>query len=167
MLQFWGVIKIRGVNPYIHVQAKIARRLKKDWRKPLPVLVRVNAQPKRPWRINMMPAGDGSFYLYLRNDIRKASGTTVGDRVAVGLSFDGSYRGGPTRLLPWFRSELRKNAIARKAWEALIPSRKKEILRYFAALKSPEAKARNLSRVMEALSGDEVRFMARAWKGGK
>ena len=95
MLQFWGVIKIRGVNPYIHVQAKIARRLKKDWRKPLPVLVRVNAQPKRPWRINMMPAGDGSFYLYLRNDIRKASGTKAGDSVAVELSFDGSYRDGP------------------------------------------------------------------------
>lgn len=168
MLQFWGVIRIRGINPYVQVEAKIARSLKKDWRKPLPVLVRVNGQPKRPWRINMMPAGNGSFYLYLRNDIRKASRTKVGDSVAVELSFDESYRGGPPHLLPpWFRSELRKNAMARKAWEALIPSRKKEILRYFAALKSPEAKARNLSRVMEALSGDEVRFMARAWKGGK
>ena len=115
-----------------------------------------------------MPAGDGSFYLYLRNDIRKASGTTVGDSVAVELSFDGLYRCGPTRLLPpWFRSELRKSAIARKALEAIIPSRKKEILRYFAALKSPEAKAPNLSRVIEALSGVEVRFMARVWKGGK
>jgi len=168
MVRFCGVIKIRGVNPYIHVEAEIARRLKKDWRKPLPVLVRVNSLPKNRWRINMMPVGDASFYLYLRDDIRKASGTKVGDRVAIELSFDGSYRGGPAHLLPsWFRGELQKNATARKAWDDVIPSRKKEILRYFAALKSPEAKARNLKRAMEALSGREVRFMARNWKGGK
>jgi hypothetical protein len=53
------------------------------------------------------------------------------------------------------------------SWNALIPSRKKEILRYFASLKSPVAKVRNLRRATEALSGKEVRFMARTWKGGK
>jgi uncharacterized protein YdeI (YjbR/CyaY-like superfamily) len=67
----------------------------------------------------------------------------------------------------WFRTALAKNPRAKKAWDTLIPSRQKEILRYFAALKSPEAKARNLKRAMEALSGSEARFMARSWKGGK
>jgi hypothetical protein len=168
ILRFRGVIKIRGINPYIRVDAKIARRLKKDWRKPLPVSVRINGQPKKPWRINMMPAGDGSFYLYLQNTVRKASGTKVGDYVTVELSFDDAYRSGPAHPFPvWFRTALKKNPRAKKAWNALIPSRQKEILRYFAALKSPEAKARNLKRAMEALSGSEARFMARSWKGGK
>jgi hypothetical protein len=168
MLRFGGVVKIRGINPYIHVDAKIARRLKKDWRKPLPVSVRINGQPKKPWRINMMPAGDGSFYLYLQNAIRKSAGTKVGDRVAVALCFDAAYRSGPAHPLPaWFRTALAKNLGAKEAWNALTPSRKKEILRYFAALKSPEAKARNLSRAMGALSGGEARFMARTWKRGK
>src|ERR1700756_2865592 len=71
-------------------------RLKKNWRKPLPVLVRINGKPKQSWRINMMPTGDGSFYLYVHDTIRNASGTTVGgDRVTVELSFDRDYRGGP------------------------------------------------------------------------
>jgi hypothetical protein len=168
LLRFRGVIKIRGINPYIHVNAKLASRLKKDWRKPLPVSVRINGQPKKAWHINMMPAGDGSFYLYLQNNVRKASGTRVGDRVAVQLSFDDEYRSGPVHELPrWFAAALSKNHQAKKAWNGLIPSRKKEILRYFAALKSAEAKARNLKRAMEALMGSEARFMARSWKDGK
>lgn len=167
-MRFRGVIKIRGINPYIHVSAKIAKMLKREWRKPLPVLVRINDQPNKPWRINMMPAGDGSFYLYLHGSVRKISGTKVGDRVTVDLSFNDTYRGGPTDPLPrWFRAALETNAKAKKAWNALIPSRKKEIVRYFAALKSPEAKARNLRRAMKVLVGSKARYMARTWKSGK
>jgi hypothetical protein len=43
-------------------------------------------------RINMMPVGDGRFYLYPHGDVRKASGTAVGDRVRVEIAFDASYR---------------------------------------------------------------------------
>jgi hypothetical protein len=168
MVRFRGIIEIRGVNPYVQVSAAIARRLKENWRKPLPVRARVNGRPRKRWHTNMMPTGDGSFYLYLHGAMRNASGTRVGDRVAVELSFDDHYRGGPTGTMPtWFRTALRKSSKAKKAWTALVPSRKKEILRYFAGLKSTQAKARNLRRAMEALSGGEVRFMARAWKGGK
>jgi len=166
-LRFRGVIKIRGINPYIHVSARIAQSLKRDWRKPLPVVVRINGEPNEPWHINMMPAGDGSFYLYLRGTVRKASKTTVGDRVVVDLSFDSEYRSGPAHRLPgWFRTALASNAPAKKAWNALVPSRQKEILRYFAALKSPAAKSRNLKRAMDVLSGSEARFIARTWKEG-
>jgi hypothetical protein len=51
-------------------------------------------------------------------------------------------------------------------WDALIPSRQKEILRYFSWLKSDDAKQRNLEKAMHVLSGNEGRFMARPWKGG-
>jgi hypothetical protein len=130
----------------------------------MPVLVRINGKPRQSWRINMMPAGDGSFYLYLHGEIRKASDTRVGDRVDVEVRFDAAYRGGPMHPMPSrFRSALAKNRKAKKAWEALIPSRKKEILRYFAGLKSMEARERNLKRAMDVLSGKGGRFMARAW----
>jgi Domain of unknown function (DUF1905)/Bacteriocin-protection, YdeI or OmpD-Associated len=168
LLRFRSTIKIRGINPYVPVDAELAMRLKKNWRKPLPVLVRINGKPKQSWRINMMPTGDGSFYLYLHETIRNASGTRVGDRVTVELSFDRDYRGGPAHPLPrWFNAALRANRQAKLAWGALIPSRRKEILRYFASLKSSGAKARNLKQAMAALSGKEVRFMARTWKDGK
>jgi hypothetical protein len=168
MLRFRGVIQIRGVNPYVRVSTKLSNQLKRGWRKPLPVLVRINGLPRKPWRINMMPVGDGSFYLYLRGPVRATCNVKVGDRVTVDLSFDNRYRSGPTHPIPeWFRKALNDNANARGAWNALVPSRKKEILRYFAALKSEEAKARNLTKALEVLSGSEARFMARSWNQSK
>jgi hypothetical protein len=168
LLLFSSVIQIQGINPYVYVDARLADRLRAGWRRPLPVLVRVNRQPAKPWRINLMPSGDGGFYLYLRETIRKASGTKAGDRVTIQVCFDKAYRGGPADPLPkWFRSTLGANPKANLAWTALIPSRKKEILRYFASLKSPAAKTRNLRRAIQVLSGAEARFMARTWKNGK
>jgi hypothetical protein len=163
-LRFRSAIKINGINPYVLVSATRAERIRKGWRKPLPVRVRVNGKPEKPWRINLMPIGDGSFYLYLHGDVRKASGTKVGDGVTVELEFDEEYRGGPAHPMPSaFQDALRKNKGAARAWSKLTPSRQKEILRYFAHLKSPEAQARNLERVSHVLSGGKARFMGRSW----
>jgi hypothetical protein len=63
----------------------------------------------------------------------------------------------------WFRLPLSRNAKAKREWDALIPSRKKEILRYFSWLMSFEARARNVSRALHVLSGNKGRFMGRAW----
>ena len=167
VLRFTSLIKIREGNPYVLVTAAQANAIKPGWRKPLPVLVRINGKPAEPWRINMMPVGDGSFYLYLHGDIRKASRTQVGDRVRVEVGFDAGYRNGPQHPIPlWFKAALQKHPRAMKNWEALIPSRKKEILRYFSRLKSQEARERNLERALHVLSGRKGRFMARAWDGG-
>ena len=164
---FTAVIKIRGVNPFVLVSALRANAIKPGWRKPLPALVRINGEPADAWHINMMPVGDGSFYLYLHGDIRKASGTAVGDRVRVEIEFDASYRNGPQHLMPrWFKQALVANSQAMKNWTALVPSRKKEILRYFSRLNSPDARARNLAKALHVLSGEAGRFMARAWKNG-
>jgi hypothetical protein len=162
--RFTAVIKTRGVNPYVLVSAARAKAVKAGWRKPLPVLLRVNGKPGKPWRINMMPVGNGSFYLYLHGDIRKAAGAKVGDRIHVEIAFDKNYRGGPQHRLPrWFNQALRENPRAMENWNALIPSRKKEILRYFARLKSPEARTRNLDRALRVLTGTKERYMARSW----
>src|SRR6266851_2480294 len=167
VLRFSSIIKIRQPNPYIFVTPAQAKAIKPSWRKPLPVLVRINGRPAEPWRINMMPVGDGSFYLYLHGDVRRASGTKVGDRVQVEVRFDAEYRNGPQHPMPsWFKAALRKSPRAAKNWEALIPSRKKEILRYFARLKSLEARERNLERALYVLSGRKGRFMARVWNQG-
>jgi hypothetical protein len=163
-LRFMAIMKIVNGNPYVLVSAARARAVKPDWRRPLPVLIRINGQPKRAWRINMMPVGNGDFYLYLHGDVRKASQTKVGDRVHVEIAFDAAYRNGPMHPMPsWFRVPLSKDAAARKAWDTLTPSRKKEILRYLSWLKSPEARTRNVSRALHVLSGKKGRWMARSW----
>jgi hypothetical protein len=162
--RFTAAIKIRGVNPYVLVTAARAKAVKAGWRKPLPVLLRINGKPAKPWRINMMPVGNGSFYLYLHGAIRKAAGAKVGNHIQVEISFDRNYRGGPQQPLPrWFKQALMENPRAMEKWNALIPSRKKEIIRYFARLKSPAARARNLDRALRVLSGTKERYLARSW----
>jgi hypothetical protein len=124
----------------------------------------VNGQPEKPWRINLMPIGDGSFYLYLHGDVRKASGTKVGDVVSVTLEFDDEYRSGRAQPLPsWFSEALERDRSAKRAWNELVPSRQKEVVRYFSRLKTPAAQMRNLQRAMHVLSGGKGRFMGRSW----
>jgi hypothetical protein len=159
---------LQGINPYVLVSAARARAIRADWRKPLPVLVRVNGKPEQAWRISMMPVGDGSFYLYLHETVRTASGTGVGDRVRIELVFDEAYQGGPAHPVPdWFGQALADQPAAAANWEALSPSRKKEVLRYFAGLKTQAARERNLEKAMFVLSGQAGRFMARSWTQGR
>ena len=165
LLLFKGIIEIQGINPFVYVSAERAGKIRPGWRKPLPVLVRVNGEPKQsPWRINLMPVGHGDFRLYLHGDVRKASGTKVGDTVRVQIRFDAAYRNGPMHCMPaWFGVPLRKNKKAQEAWNALIPSRQKEILRYFSSLQSRQARSRNLGRALHVLADHRGRFMGRSW----
>ena len=167
-LRFRARIELNKINPYVLVRAAQAARLKSGWRKPMPVRITVNGKPDVPWRINMMPVGDGSFFLYLHGQVRKASGTKVGDVASLAIEFDEEYRGGPADPMPrWFSGELRGNAAARKGWEGLPPSRRKEILRYLARLKTPEARGRNARKALHVLAGGKARFMARSWSNGR
>src|SRR5260221_2334727 len=99
-LRFRSLIEINNINPYVLVSAKRAAHLHAGWRKPLPVRVRVNGKPEKPWRINLLPIGDGRFYLYLHGDVRKASGTKLGQIVTVELELDEEYRSGPAHPMP-------------------------------------------------------------------
>jgi hypothetical protein len=167
-LHFSADINIIGVNPYVLVTAEQAQELKPGWKKPMPVLVQVNGLPNPAWKINMMPVGDGNFYLYLHGDVRKASNTNVGDTVTIDVQFNEDYKSGPADHMPdWFAEALDNYPVAKKSWDELPPSRQKEMARYLGGLKSEEAKQRNLDKALRMLSGESGRFMARDWKDGK
>jgi hypothetical protein len=163
-LRFRSRIEINNINPYVLVDANRAARLKKNWRRPMPVRIQVNGKPDTPWRINLMPVGNGTFYLYLHGLVRKAAGADVGDVVGLAIQFDDEYKGGPAHPMPsWFGNELDRNPAAKQGWDDLTPSRQKEILRYFAGLRSPQAQQRNVQRALHVLAGGKARFMARSW----
>jgi hypothetical protein len=167
-LRFRAPIEIRGINPYVLVSAEQAACLKPGWRKPVPVRIQINGKPEVPWRINMMPAGDGSFFLYLRGPVREDSSTSVGDVVSVTIEFDPDYRGGPADPMPpALADELASNLAMKAGWDRLSPSRQKEILRYLASLKSADARKRNLEKVLHVLAGGEARWMARSWNASE
>jgi hypothetical protein len=102
-------IEIRGIKPLVRVSASCAAKLKPGWRKPMPVLVRIDNKPPEAHRVNLMPAGDGSFYLYLNGILREAAGASVGDRVTVEIEWDAEYRGGPRMPCPHGLRRLWRN----------------------------------------------------------
>lgn len=167
-MKFNSLIEIREGNPYILVKKEDALKLQTEWKKPMPVIIQVNGEPKTPWHINMMPVGNGDYYLYLHGDVREASNTKVGDIVNVSIEFDKEYKNGPQHPIPdWFQKALDNNKTAQTNWNLLTPSRQKEILRYFSWLKSDEAIERNIEKAINVLNGNPGRFMARSWKDGK
>lgn len=162
-VQFTQRIKLRGINPYLLLSAKLAQQLRPGWRKPMPVRVAINGQPRPPASINLMPVGDGSFYLYLNGPVREASGTAVGDRVTAELTFDARYRGGPTHAIPRSLEQgLRARPKLARAWEELTPSRRKEILRYLGSLRTAEARERNVVKLLAALAHPGQEYLGRA-----
>lgn len=166
-LQFYSKIEIEGINPYVHISPQWAAKLRPEWRKPMPVLVRINGAPEKPWRINLMPKGEGVFFLYLHGQVRKASSTEVGSRVLVEIAFDEKYQPGPGPMPAYLKLALKANPKAASSYHALSQSRQKELVRYFLQLKGAETKARNLEKALRVLSGEPGRFMARDWKSGR
>jgi hypothetical protein len=125
-MKFTARIELRGLNPYVMVSEARAQKIRPDCKRPIPVTVQVNGQPEPPARVNMMPAGDGGFLLYLDGSIRKASGTKVGDTVDVTVAFDDRYRGGPAHAIPAeFAVRLDANPVAKARWDQLAPSLQK------------------------------------------
>lgn len=164
IVQLRAKIEINKVNPYVAIGEEAMTRIRAGWRKPLPVIIRINGLPKAGWKINLMPVGDGSFYLYLNGVIRTESATKVGDLVSIEIEEDENYKNGPIHPVPdWFSTALDQNKKAMISWNRLIPSRQKEVLRYFAKLKTPEAIDRNLVRAIGVLSGGKERFLGRYW----
>jgi hypothetical protein len=165
---FVAPIEIIDINPYVLVLAHHVSTLRPGRRRPLPVLVCLNSETNSSWRTNLMPRGDGAFYLYVNGEMRDSAGVAVGDRVTVELRVDETYRGGPTHEAPAnFQAALSSNSRAAANWERLPPSRRKEVLRYFAGLKSERALERNVERALRVLSGENERFMARDWIDGR
>jgi Domain of unknown function (DUF1905)/Bacteriocin-protection, YdeI or OmpD-Associated len=167
-LEFSARVLLVGVNPYVEVSAERAAALRPGWRRPLPVVVRLNGGPERAWTTNLMPVGEGQYVLYLHGAMRKAANVGVGDVVAIHLSVDHDYRNGPRDEMPeWFRAALDRDSRASINWTRLTPSRQKEVLRYFAALKTADARERNLRRAMIVLAGSSGRFLGRDWVDGR
>ncbi len=134
----------------------------------MPVLVKISGEPKVPWRTNMMANGRGDFLLYPHGEMRAVSGTRVTKVVTIDLAFDETYRNGPQHSVPeLLPAALDGDGTMASSWAKLTPSRQREILRHFAALKASEAKDRDVERMVWILGGDTGRFVGRDWCDGK
>ncbi len=174
--QFSDQVRLDGINPYIEVPEAIIW----GWgeRGSIPVLVRVvmlddilpDGSVPEPdvaagdalrlraiarltedgwFRTSLVPRRNSPPRLYLDKWMREAAGASTGDQVLIVLQRDTRSREieVPTAL----REALEADPDAMAAWDALAPSRRREILTYLAFLTSHAALERNVEKTIQSL----------------
>lgn len=151
MSSFHATIELLGINPFV---ALPPRRLEALFeaagkeRGPIPVRVELGGAV---FRQNLVKY-QGAWRLYLNTPMRKAAGKEVGDRVRLAVAFDPSPRVEP--MPAHLRRALAKDARAKAAFAALVPSRRKEIQRYLGSAKTEATLERNVEKVIAYLKGE-------------
>jgi hypothetical protein len=133
-----------GINPCVDVPQRVSRAFGK--RGYVPVNGTLN---DHPIRATLVPKGGGRHRLFLNGDMRRRAGVEVDDRVRLAVSLDTQPRKVP--MPKELAAALRRNREARAAFEALTPSRRKEILVYLNWLKRPQTLKRNVDKIVARL----------------
>ena len=94
----------------------------------------------------LVPVGGGRHRLFLNGAVRGAIGKGVGDSVEIRVRIDRSDR---TPETPADLREALAEDGASSAWEALAPSRRKELLVWLADAKRDQTRAARISRIVQ------------------
>ena len=157
MPSFSAKIQKIGINPYVLLPAGVLKEIFRQAGKskgPIPVKGSINGHPF----IQTLVKYAGKWRLYLNTPMRKAAGIDVGDTGSFELEFDPAER--TLEMHPELKKALAKNKEAQKTFDALPPSRQKEIIRYIGFLKTEESLHRNIQKVIGFLQGKD-RFVGR------
>lgn len=145
MPRFSATIYKLGINPVVDPPERVvAALLKQAGRTKGPIAVRgkMNGAEFRQTLVKYA----GAWRLYVNGVMLKASRAKVGDEVKIVVEFDPSPP--IVEMPPALEQALRRDRMARIAFEKLVPSRKKEILRYIGSLKSEASIERNVEKII-------------------
>lgn len=149
MQKFSAKIYKIGINPVVDPPDGVLESLFKAAgrsRGPVPVTGRLNGCAF----VQTLVKYAGAWRLYINGPMLKDSGLAVGATAEIEIEFDPRPRSVP--IPARFSRALAGNAAAKKAFDELAPSRRKEILRYLASLKTREALERNVERLIRDLT---------------
>jgi hypothetical protein len=155
--KFTAVIEIIGVNPFVRVPENVLESLFAQCggsNRAIPIKGTVNGLPF----IQTLVKFRGLWRLYVNTSMLKKSPERVGEAIEITVAFDPSDRTLIPR--PDFVAALEDNPEAKRVFDGLPPSRRHEIVRYIAMLKTEESVARNIGRAIEFLKGNG-RFVGR------
>jgi hypothetical protein len=145
---FSAVIKKAGINPYVDVPDEV--RAMVGGKGFIPVRVSIDGFAARS---TLVPVRDGQHRLYVNTAMRTGAGVGIGDTAEFSIEYDSEPRIVPVPME--FDAVLRGNAEIASAWARLQHSRQQEILRYLNSLQTPEARARNIEKVIRILQDPE------------
>ena len=153
MPRFSGAIYKIGINPVIDPPEDVMESVFAQAgmsKGPIPVRGEMNGTEF----IQTLVKFRGAWRLYVNGPMLKNSGLVVGDHADVEIEFDPRARDVP---IPTALAEaLENDTPAAKAFYALSPSRRKEIFRYISSLKSTDAVAKNVERILRHLHGEKI-----------
>jgi hypothetical protein len=157
MFKFKDQIKIIGINPYVSVPDRILKKIFEQAGKDkghIRIKGTVNGDSYKQTLVKY----SGEWRLYINTTMLKDSPKRIGEKIELTVEFDSAEKEVPDS--PEFLRTLRKDKEARQIFEGLSPSRRNEIVRYLASLKTKESLDRNILRAINFLHGRE-RFMGR------
>ena len=152
MKSFSAKIAKIGINPYVSLPQDVLESVFEEAGKargPIPVRGAVNGKPFTQTLVRYQ----GAWRLYINGIMREAAGIDVGDQADIQLEFNPTPRVEP--IPPKLEDALTRNKAAKSAFEKLIPSRQKEILRYLNSMKTEESVERNIEKVLRQLMDEK------------
>lgn len=157
MLKFNADIEIIGINPYVFVPEEILLEIFRQAAKNkghIPVNGTVNEKPYRQTLVKY----SGHWRLYINTSMLKNSPKRVGETIEVSIRFDPESR--EIEAPQAFLKALNANTDASTVFNRLPASRKFEIVRYLARIKTEKVLEYNIARAINFLQGKE-RFVGR------
>lgn len=157
MQTFKASIDIIGVNPFVFLPEEILLGLlihSGQHKGKVPIRGTINGVPYRQTLVKYA----GAWRLYINMAMLKDSPRRVGEEIEVGIEYDPEDRS--VAVHPKLQAALDEHPAAKAVFDGLPPSRRHEIVRYIAHLKSAESVERNVARAIGFLKGEE-RFVGR------
>lgn len=157
MFSFRATLDIIGVNPFVFVPDEILEEIFRRANKTkgyIPIYGELYGKAYKQTLVKFC----GAWRLYVNTTMLKNSPKHVGELVEITLDYDPESRD----ITPPdnFVKALANNKEAKLIFDQLTASRKLEIVRYLAKLKSEEALEKNIVRAINFLLGKE-RFIGR------
>lgn len=151
--EFWAIIQIIGINPYVSVPDEILESIFDDAGKdkgPIPIAGTVNTKPY----VQTLVKYAGLWRLYINTVMLENSPKRIGEKIRITVAFDPKER--LIAMHPLLKKALDTDAAAKSVFEQLPPSRRKEIVRYISFLKSEETVKANVIKAIDFLVNDGV-----------
>ena len=154
---FSAELKKIGVNPFVFVPEEILKQIFTSAGRskgPIPICGSVNSQFYRQTLVKF----SGSWRLYVNTSMLKDSPKRIGEWLEISIAFDPNSR--EIKMPKHFEMALAKNEKAKYVFDTLAASRKREIVRYLANLKSESSLQKNIERAIQFLEGNS-KFVGR------
>ncbi len=103
---------------------------------------------------HLMPMGNGSLFLPVKNEIRKKIGKQAGDKVHVILYLDKNPVEVPSEILEC----LQDNPLAEAAFVKISDAEKKAFIEWIYAAKKDETKANRIARMIQMLENNKTLY---------